>query len=200
MAEAHDISRAKTRRRAVEILAAGGVVVLPTDTLYGLSALASSTRGVAHIRAVKRSHDERLFIVLASGVDMVAAHVRSFGCSTRDELAGVWPAPVTAILPAGPERADWMGDTVAVRVPALDPLLEIIAALGEPIVSTSVNRAGEPPRTSFHEIVADFGAEVDMVVRGDDARMSVHASTIVDLTGELPVVIREGDYRWPVRK
>jgi L-threonylcarbamoyladenylate synthase len=90
-----------------------------------------------------------------------------------------------------------MGDTVAIRIPALEPLLKIIETLGEPIVSTSVNRAGEAPRTSFGEVLSEFGAEVDLVVRGDDERMSKTASTIVDLTGDEPVTIREGSYRWP---
>jgi L-threonylcarbamoyladenylate synthase len=191
------IGSEQTRAQVVDILEGGGVVVLPTDTLYGLSAVASSPKGLAHIRAIKRSRDERLFIVLASSVDMVSAHVRSFGCVTRERMASVWPAPVTAILPAGEACADWMGETVAVRVPDLPPLIAIIEALGEPIVSTSVNRAGEPPRATFAEVVSEFGAEVDLVVRGDDKRMSAQASTIVDLTGETAVVIREGDYRWP---
>jgi L-threonylcarbamoyladenylate synthase len=185
------------RQQALDILRRGGVVVLPTDTLYGLSAAASSEKGVAHIRAIKRSRDERLFIVLASSIDMVDRHVRSFGCVTRERMAQVWPARVTAILPLGPKRAEWMGDTVAVRVPDVPSLLEMIEALGEPVVSTSVNRDGETPCRSLAEIEADFGAEVDLIVEGDETRMSTRASTIVDVTGDEPVVIREGDFTWP---
>lgn len=178
------------------MLEQGGVVVLPTDTLYGLSAAASSRKGVKRIRRIKRSDEARLFIVLASSIDMAEAHVRSFGCTSRDELSRVWPAPVTAILPAGSKKAEWMGETVAIRVPDVPQLLEIIAELGEPIVSTSVNRGGDPPMTSLADIEREFGGDVDMIVAFAGARGS-RASTIVDFTGEEPVVVREGDYRWP---
>lgn len=184
-----------TRAQVLSVLRRGGVVVLPTDTLYGLSAAASSASGIGHIRAIKRSADERLFIVLAASVDMVAEQVRSFGCSSREELGRVWPAPVTAILPLGKQLAEWMGDTVAVRVPAVPALLDLISELGEPIVSTSVNRSGEPPRTSLDEIESEFGPEVDMVVRGKVT--ATLASTIVDLTGDKPVVVRQGHFAWP---
>jgi len=126
---------------------------------------------------------------------MVAEQVRSFGCSSREELGRVWPAPVTAILPLGKQLAEWMGETVAVRVPAVPALLDLISELGEPIVSTSVNRSGEPPRTSLDEIEAEFGPEVDMVVRGKIT--ATLASTIVDLTGDEPVVVRQGHFAWP---
>jgi L-threonylcarbamoyladenylate synthase len=195
MSPAPHIDDGATRAEVLAVLRRGGVAVLPTDTLYGLSAAATSASGIGHIRAIKRSADERLFIVLASSVDMVAAHVRSFGCSSREELERVWPAPVTAILPVGAQAAEWMGETIAVRVPAVPALLEVIAALGEPIVSTSVNRSGESPRTSLGEIESEFGPEVDMVVRGNVT--STLASTIVDLTGDSPVVVRQGDYTWP---
>jgi tRNA threonylcarbamoyl adenosine modification protein (Sua5/YciO/YrdC/YwlC family) len=187
----------QARQYALRLLQQGGVVVLPTDTLYGLSAAASSKAGVARIRAIKRTRAERLFIVLASSVDMVERHVRSFGCTTRAELGAVWPAPMTAILPVGTARAQWMGDTVAVRVPNLPPLLELIESLGEPIVSTSVNRGGEPPRTSLASIEADFGRDVDLLVTGDEDQTSALASTIVDFAGDEPVVLREGDFAWP---
>lgn len=194
------IDEPTTREEALCVLRDGGVAVLPTDTLYGLSAAASSTRAILHIRAIKRSRDERLFIVLASSLDMVDAHVRSFGCASRELLESVWPAPVTAILPLGPRRAEWMGDTVAVRVPDLPPLLELIDALGEPIVSTSVNREGEAPRRRLAAIAAAFGDEVDLLVEGHEERMKGTASTIVDLTGDAPVVIRQGDFRWPATR
>jgi L-threonylcarbamoyladenylate synthase len=186
----------KTRQEALRMLEQGGVVILPTDTLYGLSAAASSRSGLRRIRDIKGAREDRLFIVLASSIDMVEAHVRSFGCTTREALSAVWPAPVTAILPAGSKKAEWMGETVAIRVPDVPPLLDIISALGEPVVSTSVNRGGDPPMKSIVDIERDFGGEVDMVVSFGGAG-TARASTIVDFAGEEPVVVRDGDYRWP---
>ncbi len=197
MATNDGIGDDNVRRDALRILKQGGVVVLPTDTLYGISAAAASRDGVERIRAIKRSEDERLFIVLASSIDMVEASTRSFGCASRELLSAVWPAPMTAIFPVGAARAGWMGDTVAVRVPDVPPLLDLIAALGEPIVSTSVNRGGEAPYASLSKITAEFGSEVDLIVAGESPETTAVASTIVDFTGDEPVVIRKGDFAWP---
>jgi L-threonylcarbamoyladenylate synthase len=195
--QARPIEDEQARLDALRRLEQGGVVILPTDTLYGLSAAASSRGGVRRIRRIKRTDDERLFIVLASSIEMVETHVRAFGCTSHEALALVWPAPMTAILPAGSRKAEWMGETVAIRVPDVPPLLEIIAGLGEPIVSTSVNRGGNPPMTSLEDIERDFGDEVDMIVSYRDAGKTTHASTIVDFTGDEPAVVRRGDYHWP---
>jgi len=179
---------------AAEALLHGAVLALPTDTLYGFSAALSQDAAVRRIASIKRAPEDRRFIMLASSVDMVADYVASFGCATRNELARRWPAPFTAILPSGPRFPAWVGPTVAVRVPAWDPLRALIARVGEPIVSTSANRTGAPPLDDAHAILREFGDEIDAVFEraGDGGP----ASTLVDFCGSAPRVIRAGSYAW----
>ncbi len=179
---------------AAEALVRGAVVALPTDTLFGFSAALSHDAAVRRIAAIKRAPEDRRFIVLASSIDMVARYVSSFGCSTRDALASRWPAAFTAILPAGPSCPAWVGPTVALRVPAWEPLRAVIARVGEPIVSTSVNRTGAPALDDAHDILREFGDDIDAVF--ERAGAGGGASTIVDLCGNAPRVVRAGAYAW----
>jgi L-threonylcarbamoyladenylate synthase len=142
----------RTLELAREWLEKGGVVVLPTDTLYGFSAKLSAEPAIRRISAIKRAPNERRYILLASSIDMVDRYVQSYGCLSRDALVPRWPAPLSVIVPSGPALPPWVGPTVAVRVPALEPLRRLIDEVGEPIVSTSVNRAGEEPLEDAHDI------------------------------------------------
>jgi L-threonylcarbamoyladenylate synthase len=183
-----------TRSRAGEALVRGAVLVLPTDTLYGLSAVLSNEPAVRRIASIKRAASDRRFIILVSSIEMAAEYVASFGCLSKEELGARWPAPFTAILPAGAACPAWVGPTVAMRVPAWKPLRALIAAVGEPIVSTSVNRMGETPLDDAREILREFGDEIDAVFERDGP--GGPASTIVDLCGKTPRVVRAGSYEW----
>lgn len=186
---------ARTADLAYQTLAEGGVVVLPTDTLFGFSARLSAEDAVRRISGTKRAPNDRRYILLASSVDMVGRFVQSFGCASRDALAAMWPAPLSVILPSGSACPAWVGPTVAIRVPRLDALRALIERLGEPVVSTSVNRAGEVPLADAHAIRREFGSEIDLIVTG--AINDGAASTLVDLCGSSPRLVRRGSYAWP---
>jgi tRNA threonylcarbamoyl adenosine modification protein (Sua5/YciO/YrdC/YwlC family) len=188
------ISDKSVREKARDVLEAGGVLVLPTDTLHGLSAAVTSLQAVMRIAAIKGAASRTQFLLLADSIKMVERYVESFGCSGHDSLARLWPAPVTVILPAGDRCPDWLGDTVAFRVPDYPPLREVIRHLGVPVISTSINRSGEPPILDLGEIKNSFGDLVDMFVAGE-VNTNL-ASTIVDLSGDRPEVVRQGDYVW----
>jgi tRNA threonylcarbamoyl adenosine modification protein (Sua5/YciO/YrdC/YwlC family) len=184
----------RTLDLARETLAGGGVVVLPTDTLYGFSATLSAESAIRRISDIKHANHDRRYIVLASSIAMVDGCVQSYGCTTRASLAQRWPAPLSVILPSGPTLPAWVGPTVAVRIPDLEPLRRLIDALGEPIVSTSVNRTGQEPLHDAHDIRREFSSEVDLIVTGEVP--GAVSSTLVDLCGATPKVIREGAYAW----
>ena len=190
----HALEDRGTREIAREMLARGGVVVLPTDTLYGLSARLSAEDAVRRISAIKRAPNDRRYILLASSMEMVDRYVHSYGCVEREALAARWPAPLSVILPSGASAPAWVGPTLAVRIPALEPLRLLIEEVGEPIVSTSVNRAGEEPLDDPHAIRRELGSEVDLIVTGDVP--GAVSSTLVDLCGRSPKVVREGAYDW----
>lgn len=193
--EFENIKDERVRQNVFDILVAGGVVALPTDTLHGFSAALSYSDGLRRIAAIKGTPRRKQYILLASSIEMVDRYVSSFGCTTRERLDGIWPGPLTAVLPVGPECPDWYGDTVAFRVPDLPPLLELIKHLGQPITSTSVNRTGESPLADPKQIKDRFGKSLDAIVAGPQTPYNV-CSTVVDFTGNSPRVIRQGDYRW----
>jgi len=191
------IDDASGQSLAAESLVRGAVLALPTDTLYGLSAAISQEGAVRRIASIKQAPDDRRFIMLASDIDMVERYVASFGCLSRDQLAARWPAPLTVILPSGPECPAWVGPTVAIRVPAWEPLRAVIERVGEPVVSTSVNRTGQSPLDEAHAIAREFGEEIDAVFERSGSGGG--ASTIVDLCGKSPRVIRRGAYAWDAK-
>jgi L-threonylcarbamoyladenylate synthase len=106
-----------------------------------------------------------------------------------------WPGAVTLVFPARrslPEVLTRGGQTVAVRVPAARSALRLLEALGEPVVGTSANLSGSPAATTAQEVLAQLGGRIDAVLE-DDAAVSAGApSTIVDLSGEAPVIVRAG--------
>jgi L-threonylcarbamoyladenylate synthase len=176
-------------------LNAADVVVLPTDTLYGLSAVIDSRKAFDRLLALKGYDARRPFVHLAESIDMVARYIGGWGCTSDAELRGIWPAPLTAVLPSGERAPAWVGKTIAFRVPEAPELIRLIRAVGQPIVSTSVNRAGEPPLDDADAIAAAFGDEIDLLVVGASAARGA-PSTVVDFTGKTPRVIRRGAYPW----
>jgi len=170
---------ASTLREIAEVIAQGGVVLLPTDTIYGLHASASDEQAVARIAAMKGRSDEKPFIVLAASI----ADVRALGAVVPEVLNDIWPAPLTAIL----RRGD---GTVAVRIPTFEWLRSLLAMTG-PIVSTSANRSGEAAVSSPDDLARDLRNQLDGLL--DLGRREGKPSSIVDFTASEPQLVREGD-------
>lgn len=173
-------------------LRAGGVAVLPTDTIYGFHCVCSSETSIDRIRWLKGRSKPSGFILLASSLGMADRLVEKWPAGIRDILASLWPAPVTAILPASrkihavlrPEGG------VAVRIPAMPSLVTLIKRTGEPLVSTSANRSGQPPVNRIAGIRMTFpGLDAYISRRGPG---SVSPSTVIDLTGREARIIRPG--------
>lgn len=177
-------------------LKADGVVVLPTDTIYGFSAALSSREGFDRVVAAKQCGGGRRFVHLASSIEMVSRFIGGWGSGSEAELRNIWPASLTVVLPSGPEVPNWVGETIALRVPDRSDLRALIEAVGQPILSTSVNSAGETPRLTADSIEDAFGDRIDLIVVGDSDDDAA-PSTIVDLTGDKPRVVRQGAYAWP---
>ena len=170
-------------KEIADALAGGAVVLLPTDTIYGLHAVASNEEAVAKIVDMKGRDDKKPFIVLASST----AQFPDLGITASPEIVNalgtIWPAPLTAILPR------MSGSTLAVRIPAVDWLRALIERTG-PLVSTSANRSGEPAVDRPAALAHDLQNRLDIVdggVRGGEP------SAILDLTVPEPRFIREGD-------
>jgi L-threonylcarbamoyladenylate synthase len=158
----------------------GGVVLLPTDTIYGLHAVASNASAVARIAAIKGREDGKPFIVLFASVDQLLRH----GAAVPEVLRAIWPAPLTAIVPHS------SGRSLAVRVPDLAWLRELLERTG-PLVSTSANRSGEPAVREPGQLAHELQDRVDSALEAGprDAKPSL----LVDFTGDEPQILREGD-------
>ena len=189
------IDEAPTALQLAEIaklLREGSVVLLPTDTIYGLHAVATNADAVAKIGEIKGREETKPFIVLAASL----AQLRDLGISASPELLAqldsIWPAPLTAILPlSAPIPASRGASTLAVRIPALDWLRELAVRTG-PLVSTSANRSGEPAATSPESLSRDLHDRLDAIV--DGGIRDGEPSAVLDLTGAEPRFIREGHH------
>jgi tRNA threonylcarbamoyl adenosine modification protein (Sua5/YciO/YrdC/YwlC family) len=173
-----------------ELLRSGGVVLLPTDTIYGLHAVATNEEACARIAALKERDATKPFVVLGTSLDQLTELVAAPE-PYRGALESLWPAPLTAILPLyEPVAASRGAASLAVRVPDLDWLRELVAITG-PLASTSANRSGEPAVATPDLLARDLQLALDGIV--DAGVLSGKPSMIVDFTGVEPQLIREGD-------
>ncbi len=178
---------------AARLLAAGGLVAFPTETVYGLGADATDARAVARLFAAKGRPS---FNPLIAHVADVAAARRAGKLSPlADKLAAVfWPGPLTLVVPASDvvcELARAGLATVALRVPKHPVAQALLAAFGKPIAAPSANRSGHVSPTTADHVLADLEGRVDLVVDGGPTPLGLE-STIVDLSGEAPRLLRPG--------
>lgn len=178
---------------AVSILRRSGLVCYPTDTVYGIGAAAGDDAAVRGLFAVKgRSPDKALPLLLADAGD--AAWVAEVTPLARTLAGEFWPGALTIVMRKLPDYrslALGRGETVALRVPNQDVVRAIVRALREPLTGTSANRAGAPPPVSAAEVAFQMREMVDLVIDGGRSRGRVE-STVVDITGDAPAILREG--------
>jgi L-threonylcarbamoyladenylate synthase len=177
----------------VAALEAGAVVVLPTDTVYGLVALARDEAATAALFALKgRSHDVPLAVLCASVEQALALAEPSVGPAVEAVAARWWPGPLTLVLPRRTGVELHLGDpahTVGLRVPDHD-LVRAIAARVGPLAATSANRHGSPVAETAAAAAAALGPAVALVV--DGGTLGERSSTVVDATSWPWVVLRVG--------
>jgi L-threonylcarbamoyladenylate synthase len=178
-------------RVAAKVVKEGGLVVYPTDTVYGLGCDPFNVDAVERLIAVKGSRDKALPILAYSLGDVE----RVAGLSERARKVGerFWPRPLTLVLPKKfiPDVVTFGLGTVGVRVPNHKVALELLKLCGGLLVGTSANKSGcEPPCTAVGAF-KQLGGEVDMVLDGGVAEFGV-SSTVVDLTGGVPRLLRRG--------
>jgi L-threonylcarbamoyladenylate synthase len=174
-----------------KLLRDGCVVMLPTDTIYGLHAVATDPVAVARIADIKGRDETKPFVVIAASIDQLTPLGVDAPPETLERLASVWPAPLTAILPLRePIPASRGAATVAIRIPALEWLRQLALQTG-PLVSTSANRSGEEAVTHPSLLASDLQDRLDAIV--DAGELGGAPSTIVDLTTDEPRLIRAGE-------
>ena len=179
---------------AASCLLRGGVVAIPTDTLYGLAADAFNAEAIERVFAIKERSEGMALPVLLADADQLPSVVRDVPRQAIALAEAHWPGPLTLILdrdPSLPPRLTAGGSTVAVRVPGHPVPRELSRLLGRPITGTSANISGWPDPRTIEELRAQVGDRVDAIVDAGPAPAGT-ASTIVDLSSGTPKLIREG--------
>jgi len=179
--------------RAAAVLRAGGVVAIPTETVYGLAADVENAAAIARVYAIKGRPADHPLIVHAHDVDALDGYA-AITPVLRILAARFWPGPLTAVVARGPRTplsVTGGQETVAVRVPAHPLARAILAAFGGAVAAPSANRFGRISPTRAEHVRTDLGEAVDLIVDGGPSEIGVE-STIVDLTARVPAVLRTG--------
>ncbi|MFO0898850.1 MAG: L-threonylcarbamoyladenylate synthase [Pirellulales bacterium] len=180
--------------RAVQALAEGKLIALPTDTVYALAASALNAAGVARLQKAKRADDARPLTLAVKSVDDALDYAPTMSRLGRRLARRCWPGPVTLVtedahpeslirqLPLAVQQIVVSQGTVGLRVPAHQIILEVLRLLVGPVVLTSANRRGEPEALTAAEVVQAFGDDVQLVI--DDGRSRLGQASSVVQVGE----------------
>jgi L-threonylcarbamoyladenylate synthase len=177
---------------AARVIKAGGLVAFPTETVYGLGANALDAKAVVGIFALKGRPQDNPLIVHVDGLTM-ARSLAEFTDAAEALAALLWPGPLTMVLKSRgvvPAAVTAGLGTVGVRMPDSDAALSLVSASGVPIAAPSANRSGSPSPTTAAHVLSDFGGDLLIL---DDGECSVGVeSTVIDMTGEVPLILRPG--------
>lgn len=185
--------QAAVYEEAGAVIRAGGTVVFPTETVYGLGADALNPAAVAAIYRAKGRPSDNPLIIHVADYDL-SAIVREIPPVARQLMELYWPGPLTIILkkqPAVPDVTTGSLDTVGVRMPDQEAALALIRASRRFIAAPSANISGRPSPTTFGRCVEDLDGRVDRILGMDPSRVGLE-STIIDVTGEVPELLRPG--------
>jgi L-threonylcarbamoyladenylate synthase len=180
-------------KAAANEIRAGGIIVFPTDTVYGVGGDAFNQFATERVFEVKKRPRAMPLPVLVAWPRQAWALCSEVPRTAADLAAEFWPGGLTLILPAADGLSLDLGETngkIAVRMPAHDDLIELIATVG-PLAATSANLSGSPTPSTVEEIRAELGDAVGCYLDGGPAKADV-PSTIVDCTRWRPKVVREG--------
>jgi L-threonylcarbamoyladenylate synthase len=181
-------------RRAAELLRAGGLVAFPTETVYGLGADAMNASAVGRLYATKGRPADHPVIVHFDRAERAFEWAREVPRTARILAERFWPGPLTLILKRSHKAADFVTgaqDTVGLRVPSHPVAQELLKAFGGGVAAPSANRFGLVSPTTAAHVREDLGSEVDLVLEGGPSEVGIE-STIVDLSGPDPVLLRPG--------
>jgi L-threonylcarbamoyladenylate synthase len=181
-------------RKAAEILRAGGLVAFPTETVYGLGADAANEKAMSRLYAVKRRPVDHPVIIHFQDSEKAFAWAREVPAAARKLAERFWPGPLTLILQRSERAKDFVTggqETVGLRVPSHPVAHELLSAFGAGVAAPSANRFGLVSPTTAAHVREDLGSDVDLVLEGGRSEVGIE-STILDLSGDLPVLLRPG--------
>lgn len=184
----------KSIKTAGDILNNGGVVAIPTETVYGLAASAYDQNAIESVFLAKGRPQDNPLIVHIADMEMLYDIASEIPDSALKCAEKFWPGPLTMVLKKTDKVADCVSaglDTVAVRMPSNKVAQDIIKISNLPLAAPSANLSGRPSPTTANHVLADLDGKIDAVVMGGECTVGVE-STVITLVGENPVLLRPG--------
>ncbi len=179
---------------AAEVIQAGGVLVYPTDTLYGIGANAWNAGAVARVQEIKRRQEAKPILIVVDSIETAYGVTDEVTDVARRLMERFWPGPLTLVMKASahlPPALSQGRGTIGVRLPALAACRRLLSLSGCPLTSTSANISGEQTPQTAAAIEASLGPGVDLYLEAGVLPASL-PSTVLDVTGNRPRIIREG--------
>lgn len=184
----------QTIEEAAAVLRKGGLVAFPTETVYGLGAMATDRQALRRVFAAKgRPADNPLILHVADPQDLRAL-ARELPAAALTLAGALWPGPLTLVVPRAegvPDEVTGGLETVAIRLPDHPVARALIRAAGAAVAAPSANTSGRPSPTTARDVWDDLQGRVELILDGGPTGVGVE-STVVDVTGPLPVVLRPG--------
>ncbi len=181
---------------AYELFLNGSIFIYPTDTIYGFGGNPFNETAIKKISEVKGKTNWRRYIFLISDIEMLKNYTDIDSEKYLDFLLSIWPNPVSVILKLNKRYQELLqSETGAFRIPNYRFCQKLISEIKMPLVSTSVNRTGNEPLNHPSQIIQEFANEVDAIFYSDK-KSFFEASTLIDLSNDEPVLIREGKIKF----
>ena len=181
--------------KAASVVRRGGIVVFPARCLYGLAADAFNEEAVERIFEIKGRRSEKPILVLADSFLMLSCLVRNIPPPAQKIMDSFWPGGITIVFEANdnlPPNLTAGTGRIGIRRPGHPVASALVRAVGGPVTGTSANLSGIQGCLNVSEIDPDIAESVDLIIDAGELKGGT-GSTVVDLTGELPVIIREGE-------
>ena len=183
-------------KEAVELYHNGKVFIYPTDTIYGFGCNPFNGRAVEKINKIKKREGSKQFIFLIDSLNTLFNYVVKPKKSYEELLGKIWPNPVSVILELNDEKKKSLQtETVAFRIPGHKFCMSLLKEIRSPLVSTSVNINNESPLKNYSAIYDKFSKDISTIFFTNNEE-NKEPSTLVDLRGEKPVIIRKGSIKF----
>lgn len=181
-------------RRAGQILRQGGIVAFPTDTVYGLGAVCTDEDAIRKLFEAKGRDAGKPVSILVSSVSQVLSVAEEVPEKAQRLMEKYWPGALTIILKKKVEVSDQLSagrDTIGIRMPDSETACRLIEEAGSPLAAPSANLSGKRSAATAEDVREDLYGRIDMILDGGACPVGL-ASTVADLTGKEPVILREG--------
>jgi L-threonylcarbamoyladenylate synthase len=181
-------------QKAAQVIHEGGVVAVPTESFYGLAVHALDEKAIGCLFAVKRRREDNPVLILIPSKEGLSSYVTEASEKTRKLMELFWPGGLTMVFFAGPilPRSLTAGTgKIGVRLSSHPVPTELARAVGAPITGTSANRSGRPSCSTAEEVMEALGEDIDLILDGGKTAGG-KGSTVLDVTTDPPVVLREG--------